>query len=76
MKKNYKWIVLISFLALIFLPKQMPIASLKWAVIILTTALCIYFEFISLKDANKSETKQTYLLMVLTLAMAVVNIMI
>jgi hypothetical protein len=76
MKKNYKWIVLISFLALIFVPKLMPITSLKWGVIIITTVLCLFFEFASLKDATQKETKQTWLLMVLTVAMAVVNIMI
>ena len=75
-QENYKWIVFLSFLALIFVPKQMPIDSAKWALIIIFGLICLFFEYVSLKNSTKGESRQTYLLMLLTIVMAVVNFLI
>jgi hypothetical protein len=74
--ESYKWIVLISFLALIFLPKQMPLDWLKWIITILFGLICLIFEFASLKNSTKGEARQTYLLMLFTVIMAVVNFLV
>ncbi len=67
-----KWTIIISFLALVFLPGQMPAAVLKQIAIGVCGAICVLFQFINLKNANtKSNRIQSIILLLITIGMIV-----
>jgi uncharacterized membrane protein YeaQ/YmgE (transglycosylase-associated protein family) len=67
-----KWIIIISFLALVFLPGQMPAAILKKITIGLCGAICVIFQLMNLKNINsKSDRFQSIFLLFITIGMIV-----
>jgi hypothetical protein len=68
-----KWIIIISFLALIFLPGQMPAAIIKKIAIGLCGAICVIFQLINLKNSSnaKNDRLQSILLLLITIGMIV-----
>lgn len=80
--KSYKWFIILSFLGIIFVPGMMPSPTFKTAALGVLGAICLLFEFLSLKNLNsssdnfKSEFRQTLLLIALTIALLGVNFVV
>jgi len=81
-KHSYKWFIILSFLGIIILPGQMPSPMLRTGTIVALGAICLLFEFITLTNINsatpnrKTELVQTWILIVLTILLLVVNFMV
>jgi hypothetical protein len=79
-KQNYKWIIVITFLGIIFVPGLMPAAIFKTIALVVFGGICLLFEFLYLKDipanAPKSEKSQTILLIFLTIVLLGLNFII
>lgn len=79
-KQNYKWIIVITFLGIIFVPGLMPAAIFKTISLVLFGGLCLIFEYLYLKNipanAPKSEKNQTLLLILLTIMLLGLNFIV
>lgn len=73
-----KWIIIISFLALVFLPGQMPAAILKKIAIGLCGAICVIFQLINFKNITnqKGDRFQTIFLLLITIGMIVAYLLV
>lgn len=80
--QNYKWIILVLFLGLVFVPAQIPSPMFKSIALGFFGGGCLFFELLSLKSlkntANtyRSEFRQTVLLIILTVMLLIVNLVI
>jgi hypothetical protein len=81
-KQNYKWLIIIVFISIILVPSMIPSPTFKAIVIVALGALCLLFEFLSLKSLNssaenfKSEFRQTLFLILVTIILLVVNFLV
>jgi hypothetical protein len=79
-KQNYKWIIVIAFLGIIFVPGMMPAAIFKTISLVVFGAICLLFEILYLKEipanAPKSEKNQTLLLILVTIMLLGLNFMV
>lgn len=81
-KQSHKWFIIISFIGIILVPSMMPSPTFKTVSVISLGAICLLFEFLNLKNLDsksesfKSETRQTWLLIGLTVILVVVNFLV
>ena len=78
-KPNYKWVIILTFIGIILVPSMMPSPTFKTVAVLGLGAICLFFEFLALKNINpvtenyKSESRQTLVLILLTIILLVVN---
>lgn len=77
-KENFKWVIIITFFGLVFLPgKVPPLPALKFSVVGVMGGLCLLYQLFYLKnvapttETPKSDTRQTLILMLLTIGVIV-----
>lgn len=81
-KQNYKWIIIVTFVGILFIPGMMPSALFKMIALVGLGSVCLIFEFLSLRNLDskaddfKSEFRQTWLLIALTIILLVVNFLV
>lgn len=82
-KENYKWIIILTFFGLIFLPGKMPpLPAIKFSVVGLMGGLCLLYQLIYLKNVvpttenPKTDARQTLILMFLTIGVIVAYFLI
>jgi hypothetical protein len=80
--QNYKWILVVLFMGLIFAPAQIPSPMIKSIALGVFGGGCLFFGLLSLRSLKKnadnyrSEFRQTALLILLTVMLLIVNLVI
>jgi len=80
--QNYKWIIIVLFMGLIFAPAQIPSPMFKSIALGVFGGGCLFFGLLSLRSLKKnavnyrSEFRQTALLILLTVMLLIVNLVI
>lgn len=81
-RQSYKWVIILTFIGIILVPGMMPSPMFKTITVLALGAVCLLFEFLSLKNLDsktedfKSEFRQTLLLIALTIILLVVNFLV
>ncbi|MCU0324855.1 MAG: hypothetical protein MUF45_06325 [Spirosomaceae bacterium] len=73
-KENFKWVIIVTFFGLVFLPGKMPpLPALKFSVVGVMGGLCLLFQLFYLKnvapttESPKADIRQTLILIFLTI---------
>ncbi len=78
-KQNYKWIIVLSFLGIIFVPGMLPSPTFKTPVLVVFGGICLICELLYLRSLDaktenfKSDFRQTLALILFTIILLVVN---
>lgn len=81
-KHSYKWYIILSFIGIILIPSMIPSPTFKTISALGLGAICLLFEFLNLKNLDskaenfKTESRQTWVLIMLTIILLVVNFLI
>lgn len=80
-KQSYRWIIVLSFLAIIILPGMMPSPTLRNTTLGVVGAICLLFQFLNLNtvDPNRSrktDVIQSWVLILFTIILLIVNFMV
>ncbi len=81
-KQNLKWVIIITYIGIISVSSVLQSPTLKTMAVLALGAICLICEFLSLRslqpnDVNyKSDSRQTWLLIVLTIALIIVNFLV
>lgn len=80
-KQSYRWIIVLTFLAIIILPGMMPSPTLRNVTLGVVGALCLLFQFLNLSvvDPNRSrkaDVIQAWILILFTIVLLIVNFMV
>ena len=81
-KPNYKWVIILTFIGIILVPSMMPSPTFKTVAVLGLGAISLFFEFLSLKNINsatknfKAESRQTWVLILMTIILLVFNFVV
>jgi hypothetical protein len=80
-KQSYKWIIVLTFLAIIIVPGMMPSPTLRNTTLGIVGGLCLIFQFLNLKVVNpersrKADIIQSWVLILFTIILLIVNFMV
>ena len=80
-KQSYRWIIVLSFLAIIILPGMMPSPTLRNTTLGVVGLICLIFQFLNLNtvDPNRSrkaDVIQSWILLLFTIILLIVNFMV
>ncbi|RFS14628.1 hypothetical protein [Emticicia sp. C21] len=80
-KQSYRWIIVLTFLAIIIVPGMMPSPTLRNSTLGVIGALCLLFQFLNLSvvDPNrnrKTDIIQSWVLIFFTIILLIANFMV
>lgn len=80
-KQSYRWIIVLSFLAIIIVPGMMPSPTLRNVTLGVVGTVCLLFQFLNLSvvDPNRSrkaDVIQAWILILFTIILLIVNFMV
>jgi len=80
-KQSYRWIIVLTFLAIIIVPGMMPSPTLRNVTLGVVGLICLLFQFLNLNtvDPNRSrkaDVIQSWVLILFTIILLIVNFMV